>query len=396
MKTGKKSKEQPLAAFEGRRLRDMRWRRGLTKKGLADLAGIDQRAVSRFEDGTASPTPGQADVLARALDVPPAYLSREWDADIREEDLSFRAPTKMTVRAKHAAMSLAHEGIEMRGWISERYECPRPSIPDYSCYAGRPDGPEQAAEMVREEWGLGNQPIANMVTLLEAHGAAVFSARTSMGMEFDAFSLTYDGIPYVFLQNDKTPERGRFDAAHELGHLVLHAAEETRDRRILEQEANRFASAFLMPRSDVYACCPRNASVESIKRMKRRWGVAATALCMRLHQLDMTTDWVKHSNMVILAQEGFRSGEPGSELAREKSHVLGEVIKDLARRHGLSDMTSGLDQNAPDLSMLMFDMPMTAHGHGDTPTGRPRRTTGQIHQRMRELGLTLAGTATRA
>ncbi len=42
-------------------------------------------------------------------------------------------------------------------------------------------------------------------------------------LDADAFSTTYSGTPYVFLSTRKTGERGRFDAAHELGHLVLHS-----------------------------------------------------------------------------------------------------------------------------------------------------------------------------
>lgn len=378
-------------AFEGRRLRDMRWRRGFTRKRLAELAHIDQRAISRFEDGTSIPSPPQTTALADALDVPAGYLLREWVGGVEETDLSFRAPTKMTVRARNAAISLAREGVEIRQWIDDRYTLPEPTIPDCSHCAAAPQGPERAADLVRAEWGLGIQPIANMVTLLERHGAAVFSARSDQGMGYDAFSFTTDGTPYVFLGTGKTPERDRFDAAHELGHLVLHTPEETRERRALEQEANRFASAFLMPAADVLATCPRNASVESIKRMKRRWGVSATALCMRLHQLGMTTDWIKHSNMVILTQEGFRTGEPGSDLTRENSLILGEVIRDLAKHHEIGAMARGLDQTTRDLSAFTFDIPLDAHAGGTTTTPA-HRTIADTHRRMRELGLSLSGT----
>jgi hypothetical protein len=40
--------------------------------------------------------------------------------------------------------------------------------------------------------------------------------------EVDAFSMWRQSTPYVFLNTKKSAEHGRFDAAHELGHLVLH------------------------------------------------------------------------------------------------------------------------------------------------------------------------------
>ena len=38
----------------------------------------------------------------------------------------------------------------------------------------------------------------------------------------DAFSVWREYTPYIFLKLMKTAEHSRFDAAHELGHLVLH------------------------------------------------------------------------------------------------------------------------------------------------------------------------------
>ena len=58
----------------------------------------------------------------------------------------------------------------------------------------------------------------------------------------------------------KGGERGRFDAAHELGHLVLHGEYQELNRPAAEQEANRLAAAFLMPRSSVLAQELRDAS----------------------------------------------------------------------------------------------------------------------------------------
>ncbi|MFD5913449.1 ImmA/IrrE family metallo-endopeptidase [Streptomyces massasporeus] len=44
---------------------------------------------------------------------------------------------------------------------------------------------------------------------------------------------------------EKTAERGRFDAAHELGHLVLHGEEQMPHGPQAAAEAHRFAAASL-------------------------------------------------------------------------------------------------------------------------------------------------------
>ena len=84
--------------------------------------------------------------------------------------------------------------------------------------------PETAAEVVRAEWNLGEQPIPNLVPLLEVHRVRVFSL-TQECREVDAFSL-WLRQPFVFLNTQKSAEHSRFDAALELSHLVMHGHHE--------------------------------------------------------------------------------------------------------------------------------------------------------------------------
>jgi Zn-dependent peptidase ImmA (M78 family) len=53
------------------------------------------------------------------------------------------------------------------------------------------------------------------------------------------------------LNTFKSAERSRFDAAHELAHLVLHIHGMTSGGRDIEREADMFASAFLINRGDL-------------------------------------------------------------------------------------------------------------------------------------------------
>ncbi|MBK8210507.1 MAG: ImmA/IrrE family metallo-endopeptidase [Rhodospirillales bacterium] len=53
-----------------------------------------------------------------------------------------------------------------------------------------------------------------------------------------AFSFWEGGHPFIFLGADKqSAARSRFDAAHELGHLILHRGVAEED---LEADLNRF------------------------------------------------------------------------------------------------------------------------------------------------------------
>ncbi|WP_328866459.1 ImmA/IrrE family metallo-endopeptidase [Streptomyces sp. NBC_00304] len=208
-----------------------------------------------------------------------------------------------------------------------------------------------------------------MVHLLEAHGVRVFSLSRDCP-EVDAFSFWDRGVPFVLLGTEKTAERGRFDAAHELGHLVLHGEEQVPHGPEAEGEAHRFAAALLMPAADVLAHTPRNPSTNWILQAKRRWKVAAMALAHRLHELGLTTEWQYRTHCVDLGRLGYRKAEPQSGLARETSQVLGKVFAAL-RAEGTpqADVARDLQLRAADLSDLIFGLVVTAQNGGRSPLG---------------------------
>src|ERR1700678_4270171 len=79
----------------------------------------------------------------------------------------------------------------------------------------------EAARILRTEWQLGEKPVSNMIHLLESKGIRVFSLAENT-VKVNAYSLWRRGKPYVFLNTFKSAESSRFDAAHELAHLILH------------------------------------------------------------------------------------------------------------------------------------------------------------------------------
>ena len=114
----------------------------------------------------------------------------------------------------------------------------------------------------------------NLVHLLEAKGIRVFSLAGERGKQVDAYSLWCDRTPFVFLNTMKTPEHGRMDAAHELGHLVLHRHGGTHRRgRDVEMDAHQFGAAFLMPAASVRSVVPRlmAPTMPQLIQLKLNW-----------------------------------------------------------------------------------------------------------------------------
>jgi Zn-dependent peptidase ImmA (M78 family) len=222
----------------------------------------------------------------------------------------------MTASQRDIALISGRLAGLLQDWIAARFRMPAPDIPSLTSFsrcgtdedqiprpgeaAGADCAAEEAAELVRARWGLGHTPIPNVLHLLEAHGVRVFSLSRDCP-EVDAFSFWDRRIPFTLLSTTKTAERGRFEAAHELGHLVLHGEEMPHGPQA-EAEAHRFAAAFLMPRADVLAHAPQGATTNWILQAKRRWKVAAMALAHRLHELGLTTDWQYRTHCVELGR----------------------------------------------------------------------------------------------
>ena len=171
-----------------------------------------------------------------------------------------------------------------------------------------------------------------MVHLLEAKGVKVFSLAID-AKEVDAFSMWRDGTPYVFLNTQKSAEHSRFDAAHELGHLVIHRHGQPHGQEA-EKEANAFASAFLMPEKSIRAKQLYFPTLDSLVKAKKHWKVSVSALNYRLHALGLTTEWANRSLCIQISQAGYRTHEP-NEVQRETSQVLDKVFNAL-RTEGVS------------------------------------------------------------
>jgi Zn-dependent peptidase ImmA (M78 family)/transcriptional regulator with XRE-family HTH domain len=342
--------------FSASRMTLARKRRGMPLAELAAQVGVVVQSLSNYGNGRTEPSPEVVEKLASALKFPVAFFSAP-DIDLLQMgDVSFRSRSKLPARKRDVALSVGRLAIEFHAWVNERFNLPKPDLPSLN----KPD-PETAANMVRARWGLGNAPISNMVHLLEAHGVRVFSVAPEFS-EVDAFSCFYEDVPFVFLNTMKTAVRGRFDAAHELGHLVLHGQGCDLVKTAAEQEANEFASAFLMPRDSIIAHMPSSALIDQIIYGKRIWDVSALALTYRMHDIGMLSDWHYRTTCMELGERGYRNGEP-EDTIRETSQLLDKVFR-MLRKKGVSraDIAAELHIGTDDINDFIFGLAMTAVG----------------------------------
>lgn len=354
--------------FVPSRLEFARRRRGMPRTKLATAIGVAPKTVQRWESGAGEPGPDALESLASELRVLPEFFFAPEIETLPEGAVSFRALSKMTAAERDGATAAGRIGVEFVRWIEGQFHLPAKDVPTLTGW-----DPETAAESVRARWEMGSGPIRNLLAVCELHGVRVLSVAPDY-RSVDAFSFYDEGTPFIFLDTSKTAERLRFDAAHELGHLVMHGEHEHPHGREAEAEANQFASAFLMPRASVLATGLQGASVDQIIRAKGKWQVAAMALAHRLNSLGLMTEWGYRAACVELSKRGFRRSEPGSMLTHESSQVLQKVMSSL--RGG--DLTAkriaaqfGLP--AEELAGYLFGLVVTAQAGGNVATQSKER-----------------------
>jgi Zn-dependent peptidase ImmA (M78 family) len=260
--------------------------------------------------------------LAKALGYPVDFFLLDDLDELHEKQVSFRSLKAMTAAQTAAALASGALGYLFNDWVAARFNLPDADLPDL-----RDEDPITAAASIRRHWGLGFRPIPNLIKMLEAKGVRVFTL--SEGKNVDAFSFWRDGTPYIFLNTLKSPERSRFDAAHELGHLLMHAHGYT-DGADVERDADSFASNLLIPREDLIAHLPHVRSLSQIVASKHRWGVSVPALARSLKDCEILSDWHYREICKQIAISGYRTKEPQS-MSREYSILWRKVLEELWR-----------------------------------------------------------------
>lgn len=343
--------------FSGERLKLARNRRRLSGKELAVLAELTPVTVSKVENGH-QPDEATVKKISRALNYPIDFFYMDSPVSLEKNSVSFRSLKKMSAVERDAALSSGAIGVSLYEWIERRFNLPETDLIDLSKERERP---EVAARLLRQHWGLGDRPVGNLLKLYESRGIRVLSLSEDTA-NVDAFSFWYSDRPYIFLNQFKTAERSNFDSAHELGHLVLHfhAARQSANIDDAEKQADKFASAFLMPEADLKSVFSYVYTASQLIKAKTRWKVSAMALATRLHGLKMISDWSYRSIVIELGQRGYRKGEPlGVE--RETSTLLTKVFTELWKQ-GVSRSRIAEELNVPhsEVESLVFDLAGTA------------------------------------
>jgi Zn-dependent peptidase ImmA (M78 family)/DNA-binding XRE family transcriptional regulator len=311
--------------------------RGLRKNELARLLEVTPSAITQFENGHSRPNPQTVARLSMALGVPGKFFTSANQVKMISSDhCHFRSLKSFSQIGRRKMASVGSILATVVDVIDNHVNLPGEEITGATSYgASTMEEIEEAATKLRRHWGLGLGPIHNVVDLLESKGVFVLRLLDDC-RELDAFSLWHLGRPFVFLNTQKeSASRSRFDAIHELGHLIIHADYLPGDRT-QEEEANRFASAFLLPRGSFVHECPKRLVWAHFLELKERWKVSLAALVRRAKDLKMISDDTYRRAYYQLNVRGWRLNEP-NEPNVELPQLIPQSLKLLATKGILLD-----------------------------------------------------------
>jgi len=351
--------------FSGQRLREAREVRGAQQLFLAEMLGVSAQAVSNYERGRSTPSPEMLDRLVAVLNVPPTFFRLPERPEV-ERTVFYRSMSSATKSARSRAEHRANWLGDITRYVSTFVQLPEPNIPDF----GVPEDPlqlagsdvEQLAVRARSYWGMRDEPVGNMLTLMENQGVVV--ARDKLGAAtLDSLSEfgTVSQRPLVLIGTDKgTPARWRFDVAHELGHLIMHRNLERRrlrnvaEHKQIENQAHRFAGAFLLPQAafseDLFA-----ASLDAMLAIKPRWRTSIAMMIMRSRQTHLIDESMEKRLWINYSRRGWRSGEPlDDSMEREAPRLLRRSFELIfeAQAQSAEDVEMNIGLPAPDIESL--------------------------------------------
>jgi Zn-dependent peptidase ImmA (M78 family)/DNA-binding XRE family transcriptional regulator len=343
-----------VSNFRGKRLTHAREARGITQTLLADMINISRAAISQYEKGQRVPSSDILKKIANILNFPMHFFLRN-DGSQVSTPIFFRSMSSATKIARLRAKRRYEWLLDVVRYLREFVELPKVHFPRFELPSAivsiDNEIIEDIANRTRKHWGLGFGPISNITWLLENNGAIV--VRQELGAKtLDAFSSWIERdtpTPYFILGEEKpSAVRSRFDAAHELGHMILHyhiGEKELRNTstfKLIEDQANSFASAFLLPEQTFSQEVFFAPNLEMLVPLKSKWRVSIAAMVKRLRQLRLISHEREQQLFINISRRHWRTNEPlDDELEIERPRVLQKVFdilrnKNIINQHSLT------------------------------------------------------------
>lgn len=283
--------------------------RGYSQSQLAkEIVGLSQPNLSKFEKGIDVLSEEVKNRIASKLNFPIDFFEKRISIVCENAEYRKRATVTKTQRTQ---LDYSNKLI---GYLIDQMSS---SIewPEFKLHAlDLEDGytPGYAAMHTRKLLKIKEgDPVKNIIQLLELHGVIVVEIDAFEKFDGVSFS-TEEGYPVIVINRNFSNDRKRFSIAHELGHIIMHVAgnfpiPKHRDK---ENEANKFASEFLMPKDSIRNSI-RNLKISDLIGLKNYWLCSMASIIRRAKDLNCI-DKQRYTYLNIeLSRHGYKKKEPG-------------------------------------------------------------------------------------
>ncbi|HAP2864223.1 TPA: ImmA/IrrE family metallo-endopeptidase [Enterococcus faecalis] len=318
--------------FFGEKLQSVRELNGLSRKELADKLNLSEQAIWQYENQYTVPKFEVVNELKKIFNVKAQFFYTEpFAANISKvESIAYRAED----REARKKTKMETTFIDFTSFFLNKFES-KLNLPTSSLQLLRDESIqlynmsmetndrllqlEKIAENARKR--LDVQSNSELLYKLELSG--IYILEKNMGTSIDAYSTwTSQEKPFIILGNKKkSAVRRNFDLAHELGHLLLHYKIDmdslTKDEhKIIEKEANDFASFFLLPKDQFlkdFSTISKKSNPESYLDMKMKYMVSIGALEYRAYKMGLLTFEENRYFYATLNRKDYKKNEPLDE-----------------------------------------------------------------------------------
>lgn len=261
----------------GNMLRLARQLRGFPQNEAAECLGVSNAELSRVENLLKEPSEQLLAAAAEIYSVPVEFFAQTdnlYGAPVSVHPMWRKKACVSATELHKIVAELNVRVMHLRKLLDATDVEPVRKLPTFDSDEYGNDA-EKIAGLVRRFWQIPEGPIYDVTAIVEEAGILVVHSDMG-GSTVSGVRFSVPGMPHIIVLNRAQPaDRMRFTLCHELGHIVMHGFPTPN----MEDEADVFASCFLLPTEDVRpAFVGRRVDLRLLASLKPEWKVSMASL----------------------------------------------------------------------------------------------------------------------
>lgn len=362
-----------IAQIIGNNLHKIQKEYNYSQEEMGNIIGVTRQTIAKYLNGERIMDSGKLYKIANHFNKSIDYfltqdndqkLSFMFRVDDPKNNFGKKLKDKISER-----FNLYHEIIELsdlqiKEYIPEEYNL---EIKNDKLSEKEKETISKITEKQRRNMGVDDALNVNIFTLFEENNINIIAQEVN-DHNLDALSAySKDKGAFIFINDrkDVPEERKIFSVVHELGHLILHRDEYSKDfsqlkytnskiKVIREKVADYFAMSFLVPAKvlDSYSYYfDEYIDLDIIIEKKKDFGVSAKCLIMSLKENGFIDDTTLRLLFRSLRKKGFETTEPYAREYIKKNEKLFALVRKLLIKKKITINKAAIALNIPVLEM---------------------------------------------